>query len=712
MIISGLYILAFAACLAGIIWCPKSDRKMNGISMAVMGIMAIFCYQAFFALIFSKIGIPVNIQTAAAVTFAAAAVLWGYIIKKRRLQNVKFRLTDIFCLVLLAVFIGWLSLHMFTPELRLSYANSDPANHFKNAMSIVQKEKVGSLYFSAFIDAMFIELFAPFTTVTGYYKAFILADIFMHVLEIWMFYVLAITISNRKVCRFFAPVFAAGYFFGYPTYSYMTGGFVYWGIGVMILIFMIYALLLFERYPAQRLFSGALLLLGLYANSCCNKLFIPVNYAAMFVALFVLVCQMKAAGQISRKYFIIFMTVIAAGCLAAAVFFFSRWDSVAHMLEYVQVVGGIYRSMYVDLIFFVPAFIFVFYEAFFQRGRSKMLMVLSLCMVAITIAMYVLWYQYLMSTYYYYKIYYNLWLLGWLLAMMTLDIMAEKKQLPAFASYFGLVAGLAVITLMNYDVRTWNHNIDYNYGFVPKNVFYLYRYNADCLLTDYADYELSPQIMDVFAYGVGENETEKVVILSDNDIYKYWFNAMTVEKSYNVSQYELPRLLKIMNNQNVKRLLLCKDDNFYNEYKDYFELCPVIYENDAAVIVGCPGKNWLDVTSAGNYDKNKLKLYRYVKKNLTGERVVLFADKTAAADFIAYKKKTKQIMTDCYTWNFSARGNIDNLNNLGIRYIVLLYEDEYYQQNHYYFDSQETIYENEAGKVVRCIGDYWSTQYQ
>lgn len=702
--------------------------------MMVMGSMAIFCYQAFAALIFSKTGIPVSLSTTTAVMFLAAAFLWGYAIKKRRLQKVKFRLADILCLVLLAVFVGWLSLHMFTPELRLSYVNSDPANHFKNAMGIVQGNKLGSIYFAAYIDAMFIELFAPFLTVTVYYKAFILADISMHILEIWMFYVLAVTISNRKICRFFAPVFAVGYFFGYPAYSYMTGGFVYWGIGVMILMFMIYALLLLERHPEQRVFSMGLLLLGLYANSCCNKLFIPVNYAAMFVAMFVLVCQMRRREEISKKHFLLFLGVVAAGGLLAAVFFFSRWDSVAHMLEYVQVVGGTYRSMYVDLIFFVPALIFVFYEVFFARGRSKMLVVLSLCMIGMTIAMYVLWYQYLMSTYYYYKIYYNLWLLGWLLGIMALDIMAEKKQLPAFASYFGLVAGLAVITLSNYDVNTWNHNIDYNYGFVPKNVFYLYRYNADSVLTDYAKYEISPRIMDVFAYAVKENETEKVVILSDNDIYRYWFNAMTVQKSYTTSGTELPKLLKKLNKKGVTRLLLCKDDGFYQQYEDYFALCPVLYENGDAVLVGCPGKDWLDVlgssssvdTSRHNiiwrdvldaapqesYDKKKVELYRYVKKHFSEERVVLLADKTAIADLIAYSRKAHQKCSDCYTWNFDARGNIDNLNNLGIQYVVLLYEDEYYQQNHHYFDTQETVYENEAGKIVRCLGDAWTTQYQ
>ena len=237
MITSIILVLLFVVCLAGALLVPKTDGKINAVKAAVMGTMALFCYQVLIGFCFDKIGIPVNLKTTCIAMAAVAVFLWGMIIRKKKVQKLFIRWTDVLVLVLLAVFMIAVSLHMFTPRLRLSYVNSDPANHFNMAMNIVKTEKIsGVIYFSAFVDAMFIELFAPVLTVAKYYKAFIAADIFMHVLEIWMFYVLTLTISDKKIVRFFAPVIALGYFMGYPAYSYLTGGFVYWSTGAMILL--------------------------------------------------------------------------------------------------------------------------------------------------------------------------------------------------------------------------------------------------------------------------------------------------------------------------------------------------------------------------------------------------------------------------------------------------------------------------------------------
>jgi len=101
-----------------------------------------------------------------------------------------------------------------------------------------------------------------------------------------------------------------------------------------------------------------------------------------------------------------------------------------------------------------------------------------------------------------------------------------------------------------------------------------------------------------------------------------------------------------------------------------------------------------------------------VKKHLKNERVPLMAAKESCLDFIIYRQKTKQKSTDCYTWNFNPKENLDNLNQLGIKYITVLYGDSYYQENQYYLDGQETVFENESGKIIKCAGDSFSTEYK
>ena len=716
MIVSILFIVLFTLCLFGVILFPKTDKKINAIKAAVMGTMAIFAYQALLAFVYDKIGIRVGIESTCVSMAIAAAVLWAIIIRTKKIQRVFVRWTDIISLVILAVFMIAISLHMFTPHLRLSYLNTDPANHFNMAMVIVNGGKIEeTVYFSAFVDAMFIQLFAPLLTVAKYYKAFIAADIFMHILEIWMFYVLTITISGKKAVRFLAPVIAMGYFMGYPAYSYMTGGFVYWSTGGMVLLLIVYALILMERHKNLLKYTAVLLFLAAFANSCCNALFIPVNYFALFVALIALIMKERDKKSNIKLILGILVFLIMAGG-AVAFLFFDKWGgSFERVIAQVSRPGGIYTSLYTDIIYFIPALLLVFYYTLVKREYSKTISLMTICMLLCAVAMYVFVYNNMMSLYYFYKIYYNIWMFGWLLVVLALDIMSDKKQLAGFFSYGGMIAVLAVLTFTNYDLNMWDKGMPFNANYTPTHMFALYWYNSESLRTDYEKYEIPLQIMDVCSYAVDEIQDEDIPALVTNDTYFYWFDGMRGQNTRKYKPYkkELPDILARMDKEGIKKILVDKKDEFYLQNQAYFSLCSVVYENERAAILTYPGESWSKILdSAKEYSEKKLELYSYVKNELKGQRVPLMASKTASLDFVIYKQKTKMKSTDCYTWNYDAKGNLDNLNTLGIQYILVLYDDSYYSENQYYYDSQETVFENEAGKIVRCRGEQWSTEYR
>lgn len=715
MFLSIMFVILFLTLLAGIVLYPKTSGKINLIKALVMGTMAIFCYQALMAFIYNKLGIRVGIKSTTVSMAIADLVLWIGIFRKKKLQKVFFRVWDALCLVILAAFVLMISMHLFTPELRLSYLNTDPANHFNYAMRIVKNGVLDSIYFSAFVDAAFIELFAPMIAEISYYKAFIIADIFMHVLEIWMFYVLAITISSKMSVKILAPLFSVCYFFGYPAYSYMTGGFVYWSNGVMILIFIIYALLLLERYPAMVKGAGILLFLGAYANSCCNKLFIPVNYFALFTALFVIIMK-RRKHVINKKIFFGALAGVAVVGIAAAFMFWNSWGgSLKNMIEYVTVPGGMYASMYADLIFFLPAMFLVFYFVFFKREYSKTISLMAVCMIICTVVMYIFWYNYLMSTYYYYKIYYNLWLFGWLLAVLALHIMEEKKQLVGFFSYGGLIAAIGALTLTNYDYNMWHHNVSYNGNYATKQLFSLYRYNMDSLLEDYSKYELPAAVLDVYAYAVEHTEGENIPVLTSDQHCMYWFDGMMVQDSREVrgDQKTIMEIARTLDAWGTDKIMVIKTDDFYQKYEDYLESCIPIYENDSAALLTYAGAGFSDTFAmVGGYPEGKLQLYHYAKEELEGEVVPLIADESSYFDFITHYNVTGETSEYFYTWEYNPLEGIENLNEHGVKYIIMLKGDKYYQDNAQYFDSQEIVFETEEGKIIKCNGNKWSTVYK
>ncbi len=710
------FLLLFFSCLCAMILYPKTEGKLNICKMIVMGTMTIFCYQAFMALIYKITGVTVGLTSTLYSMVPANIVLWVGIGVKRRIQKVFIRWTDVLCLAVLIAFIAYLSLHMFTADLRLSYVNTDPANHFRFAMNIVEYGELDSIYFSAFVDAMFIQLAAPFIPAASYYKAFIISNIFMHMLEICMFYVLVLTVSEKKIVRIFAPFFSVFYFFGFPAYSYMTGGFVYWSNGVMILMLIIYALLLIERYPKMLRYTGVVLFFGAYANSCCNRLFIPVNFLALFVILFIMIFRHRKAVINKKAFAAIIAGTICAG-VVAALFFFRFWSgSIEKMLRYVSNNGGMYRSMYADLVFFIPALVLVFYYVFYKREKGYIIPVMTLCMFVCTVAMYVLWYNYLMSTYYYYKIYYNLWLMAWLLVAMALAFMAEKKQLIGFFSYGSMIVLIGYLVLTDYDGMMWERRADYNGPYATQQMFSLYRYNMDSLLTDYEEYQISDGILDVYAYAVENTHGEYVPILTMRGECLFWYDGMKAQSSLKLAGDKRTLMWNVrkLDKLGVDKIVIIKEeDEYYTKYQDYFDKCEVIYENAFAAVLTYPGDSWSDVAAMNeDYSESKLELYDYVAENLADETVPLMTEEDHYYDLIYYYNVTGQKAEDYYVWEYNPRESLENLNEHGTQYVLLLYDSEYYQTNAQYFDSQETVYETEAGKIVRCVGEKWSLTYK
>lgn len=720
MLISVGTVLLFAVGVWGLMLYPKTGSRMNGMKMAVMGIMAVFCYLSFWAFVYNKAGIAIGLPSTCVALAVLDLALWGGILYKRRIQKLFWRVSELVCLILLAAFVIWIAMYMFTPELQLQYYNIDAAPHFEYANLIVHTGKLHmTTYFSAYIDALFIWLFSPELMPIMYYKAFIIADIFMHVLEIWMFYYLILTISERKIVRMLAPIITLGYFWGYPAYSYMEGHFVYWSNGVMIYIFILYALLLVEKYRTLHRYTALLLGLGVYANTCCNKLFVPTNTLAVIAVLAIIVGQ-KYWGKISKKKFGI---VAGGGILLLAVVgsvYLYTWRGVfATLLDDLRIVGGIYSALFADLIFFLPVWIYVIYCVIKKIYIQRTIIISSLCMLAITIGMYCLWSWGYMSQYYYYKIYYNVWLSCWLLAVVALELMAKEKKLTWYFSYMGMVVLIAWITLSDYDTKVAEVHEDYRSWNATTQMFSIYNYNANHLRIDYEQFQISEQQLDVWNYAINEMNAVDVRIVSENANTKAWYDAIDCihGQGFYLEKYELTELLAQLDAEGVQAIVVNRTEEKYKIYSDYFERCRVVYSNGDAAILMPAGERWLEISpEAYEPSAEKQELIVYAREELAGQPVPLLASQEAYYDYMFYYMASLNSSEDVYPWKQAletdeelpyeeelqalAENNIKNLRDNEIQYVLLFYDDAFYQQTKEYFDKMQVVFENDAGKII------------
>lgn len=686
---------------------------MNGLELVVMGTMALLCYQAAAAGMLGLVHVRAGIKSVSACLLFLAVVLWTIIWKKKRIQKLFWRVSDLVGILVPVCFVGILTVHIFSVNLCLQYPGADPAAYFAEALEVLRTGTLPKMYFSALTEALVMEVLSPALSGAFYVKSFVFADICMHVLEACMFYVLILMVSEKKIVRFLAPVFSVAYFFGYPAYSYMNGGFVTWSNGIMIGMLLIYALLLLEK--DSYLYGGCLLLLGLLANICCEALLAPVNTAVCGAALLVLLIRRrKRLG--SGRVFLCACAIFGLALLAAVLLY---WRDRGYLLEQAAAgtVGGseVYGAVYADVIFFLPALFYVAYYVFFRKKSPQIIGIVSIGMVLGTVSLYVGWYNGLLSNYSYYKIYYSLWLSGWLLAAVALDIASETGERAQYFSYMGFLVFLGVLVFSDYDAKMLNNGYAPDGPYATKNFFSLYRQNVGSLNQDYKTYRVPDEVLEIYGFVTEECGEENIPILTTDLNERLWYDVLTANASetYSLAEMDFPELVKALGANGIQQVVVQKNSEVYRTYGKYFELCPTTHENEAAALCTIPGDTWLDICDEENMEDyaGRLELYSYVEEELEGEAVPLMAGQASYLDFIFYQNLTGYDSTEFYTWKFSELDSILNLNKHGVHYIILLNGDDYYKRNHVYYDKREIVFENEVGKVVRCEEEGWTTTY-
>lgn len=656
MMISVLFLILFLTCLGGIVYYPKSAESVSGIKCLIVAIAALVCMETGVGILFYRMHIPVGQVSMGIVFGICSAALWYGIWREKKVQRLSWKRGEILSVFLLVVFVCLIAAKRFGVELHLQYSNPWAAENFARAMSVARGQTTENVGFATIIEAMFVQTFTPFIAQEMSYKTYMFAVLFLLLVEILLFYVVVISLSEEKMVYVLAPVFALAYFWGYPVYNYMEGNDDSFSICSIWILLMIYGLCLLRQ-------------------------------------------RREASNKIRLLYRIV---LVAFGLCAIAMVFMRSWSDAAVERE-------IYASMYGDLVFFVPVAIYVGYNVFVNKKKSAEVCVLSMVMLGCTLVLYRFWYDGVILNFSYYQNYAILWLFGWLLAVQALDFSIENSELPQFFSYAGFIVTLAILVLSGFANKVAAGGGDRFY--VTKFFFSLYSNNQEYLLSDYSDDRIEDTVLEFYGNVIKDYGEEKIPILTRDVNEKLWYDALTDNKSqeYSMTENELPELLEKLDSDGIQMVVVQKDKEEYLSYSEYFDGCEVIAENEAATLYKMPEKGWMDVSGmqVENYE-NKLELYSCINDNLSREQIPLMAARESYLDYILYESVTGNDSSEFYTWEYNARDGVVNLNEHDVKYIVLLQGDEYYIGSSMYYDAQEIVFENDAGKIVRCTGENWS----
>lgn len=569
-------VLSFIGCWYGCVRFPRT-KKMNAISAIMLGYMTTICYGALGAFVLSKFKIDISLLHISIVYTIFGVAIWGYIAIRKKTQCLEWRKEDILGALIGTIVIIAICLSVFQIYLHLNYYNTvDPSSHFCMAMDTLRNKYVSGMYFTQFHNAMFMGILIPLLPQTWNYKAFILADCFLAIMEYYVFYAFMIYLLKSKRKKYLPSLISVIYWLGYPLYS-LVNGYVYWAMGATIVIYIIWMLCMYEEKVEQRKLCIGLLLLGCFSLCVCYVQFIPCVLVAI---VFVLVNDSYKKGNLhfDRKLFIKIVILGIMMCLIAALgyylIFYSRRLDIFFALR-----DGVNTSKNLEILTLTPILVFMLYKRFRNKSMNAVLCAGAACYFCYILFV-ILASLNVMSSYYLFKNNYIFWILIFLIFIECWKDVNDKEKIY-IKSYIIVIATFLIL------MYTPHNNIETTDALSLDNSIYRYNavlYREKCFRDRYAEKEIN-----LIEY-IGQNydsKNEKVALIGTNLIKGtcQWYGGITNQPFLFKSQINEEVIENYIQESGVAYVAMFYDSDAYEKNRTFIESFEKVYSCDEGIII-------------------------------------------------------------------------------------------------------------------------------
>lgn len=589
MIQSIFYLISFIALFSGLLLVRKSESKQALLCWGSVSFIATMGCGALFAALYQLLHIPISNGTIAILNLALAIFFWYKIKKDKKMQFYEIKLYDIIFALLLLVVVAVLAQYQFSSFSLMRYASVDPSTHYIFAMDIVNSGQVKEMFFQQFNNAMFIETFGIFFPQQfDYYRLFLFADAAMLYLAGLMFYALVRKFCKNIYLKVIVIAFVFGYLLGYP-WNNMIHGFIYYGVGVSIVAFVIFILEFILREQEVPKLLYALLALGIFAITICYLLFLPVVLLGVAICLSIFLFRQKKLFRI--KTVGIYILIFVIPCVLGLIFSFGDLFAQRNIAvsDAITNEGGVYRSLLANFISLMPLVVYSVAKAFKHKKISPAV-VLFLLQVIFIGCFLILTLKGKISTYYYYKNYGFLSLTYWYLAIYGVIYLMEKSKLFV-ASYFLTWLLMAGINFTNIEARF--HAINPLLATTPRTSETFDIYNHNMHMVRALGPKVSEAEMEAFRYIANIKDGNYRYLVCDAEKIN-WYNAMTNQRApegdlKDAMNANDPLIMqKFLEDESILELVIHKK---YEQTQPYFQKLKawnVVFENEEVLIVRRP----------------------------------------------------------------------------------------------------------------------------
>lgn len=581
MLQSFMFILTYTAAILGVLLIKKNDEKHHLGVWAGLSILTIACLHTMLAGIFTlSYFIPTNLLTLGIANVIVAAVCFRHIYKTKEIQKLVVDWCDIvfFILLLIVVYIFWQM--QYGPNFNIHYLAVDPTAHMKHAMFTYDNDSVYGMFYAALQNAILFDLFTPILTEGHFYIAYIVGDLLYLVLAGMMFWAVIRKYMTNTFLKLAGIALSFIYLLGYPLNSTIFG-FAYFGMGITIISYLITVVEMYVCKDISKWFGIVLMSLGCFGIFVSYVMFMPIVF---FSILFVILIKQHQEKQlISWDTVLTGLGTFLLPTIMGLYFIFSGTFIHGHTAESIMVIeGGIYRDLFTNFILIVPFGLYAFIQLIKEK-KNSVLIFLTVLGIGYTLWMFVKVLNGTSSSYYFFKNYYFLWLLGGVLVYLCLQYLDNAAKTITSIG-FVLWGMIAVVGVFNLEIAIQNK--------VPLLVLSqkggilcdIYMFNRDGMCT----LEYSKAKTDLYTYVCDEiypNDDTDVPIVGTWEDYQ-WMTGVThhdTEPNYwhwNVGEEVFMTTLK----ENAKYVIVLGGNDLYHNNEEYFESLERVYSNEAGFV--------------------------------------------------------------------------------------------------------------------------------
>ncbi len=523
------FVLCFISLYSSIFLIKKNEEKQNGITWGLMVFVIVLCCQALSAALINLIKIPVNLWNIGITNAICGLFLWRRLVKQKQTQAYYWRKADVIAVILIAIPVIVAVIEQFGLGLKLNYSSVDAITHFRMAIEVLQNQKVERMFFAPLNNALFLGIFSPFVKSTQLYHVFIFSDIFMYYIAGLVFYCVLSDEIRSKWDWGIALLVSLCYMLGYPRNNLLFG-FNYWGIAIILILFLVWATKFYIEDSINRNLSVILMSLGCYSLGVCYSLFAPILFFSVCATVSVQIWRQRVSGdnQWVKVFFVDNLRIFLIPCILVFIYsfvgFFGIQNSGEAVGEGISREGAIYRDLFSNFIFWIPFVILGIYKSIQKKINDVMVFCAGFMMIFL-IFLGIQGMQLKVSSYYFYKNYFLVSVIVFYFSFLGIKDLMKSSKAFVLAS-LGVFILLAIGTVCNFEEKIQRKNV----LFAPSNksqyFFDIYVVNQQIIkgLEEYSKDKL--ELYEYFNEYFPQSSYDSIIVCSCVEDYNL-FSSMT-----------------------------------------------------------------------------------------------------------------------------------------------------------------------------------------